>query len=67
VICNPDIKIEKITPDVNFVVITCDGIWEVFESQQVVDFIYQKMKEEMKLSKIVEALFDAIMSPGPSK
>jgi len=67
VICNPDIKIEKITPDMDFVVIACDGIWEVFESQQVVDFIYQKMKEEMKLSKIVEALFDAIMSLGLCK
>lgn len=33
----------------------------------MVDFVYGRMKEEMKLSKIVEALFDAILSPGPSK
>jgi len=43
VTCIPEVKIEKITPDVDFMVIACDGIWEVWDSQKVVEFIYSKL------------------------
>ena len=36
----PDIRSKELTPNVDFAVIGCDGIWEVWTSQQVVDFIY---------------------------
>ena len=63
--CYPDIKEEKITEDCDFVVIACDGIWECRSSQQVVDFVYDRLKKNpsARLSEIVEELLDDIMSP----
>lgn len=40
----------------------CDGIWEVKTSQEIVDFVYERMKKDMKLSKIVEELLDSLLS-----
>jgi len=66
VISLPDVKIEKITPDVDFMVIACDGIWECWESQKVVDFIYSKINSATKLSQIIDDLFEKIISSDPN-
>ena len=62
VISLPDVKIEKIK-DADFIVIACDGIWECWDSQKVVDFIYSKINTAPKLSNIIEELFEKIISP----
>ena len=65
VISLPDVRIEKITSDVDFVVIACDGIWECWESKKVVDFVYEKLHSNPKiaLSQIIDDLFEKIISP----
>ena len=47
-------------------VLACDGIWEGKSSQEVVDFIYMKMKKNPggKLSAIIEDLFNELVSPN---
>lgn len=40
----------------------CDGIWEVKTSQEIVDFVYERIKKDMKTSKIVEELLDSLLS-----
>ena len=66
VISLPDVKIEKISPEVDFMVIACDGIWECWESQKVVDFIYSKINSTVKLSQIIDDLFEKIISSDPN-
>jgi len=66
VISLPDIKVEKLSPDVDFMVIACDGIWEVLESQKVVDFVYSKLSKSVKISQIIDELFESIISPSTS-
>ena len=65
VISLPDVRIEKITSDVDFVVLACDGIWECWESKKVVDFVYDKLRSNPKiaLSQIIDELFEKIISP----
>ena len=62
VIYLPDVKVAKLSPDVDFMVIACDGIWEVWESQKVVDFIYSKLNNEVKLSAIIDEMFEKLIS-----
>ena len=37
----PEVTIESIRPDHDFMIIACDGIWDCLTSQQAVDFVYE--------------------------
>ena len=60
----PDVKKLSLNPETDtYVFLACDGIWNSLNSQEVVDFINQKMKstesdtktdETRKLTKIIE-------------
>lgn len=60
--CAPDLKRRTIKPTDDFIVMACDGIWEVKSSQDIVDFVYERIRKNMKLSKIVEELLDSLLS-----
>ncbi|KAM6432736.1 protein phosphatase 1G [Rhynochetos jubatus] len=68
----PDIKVLTINDDHDFMVIACDGIWNVMSSQEVVDFIQGKITQEDEngvprpLSSIVEELLDQCLAPDTS-
>ena len=61
----PDVKIENLSDDIDFVVIACDGIWDCKTNQEVCDFFEEKLKKEpeQKISKFIEELFDEILAP----
>lgn len=52
----PDIKKITINPTTDdFMVLACDGIWDCYSNQEVVDFVKQRLQEEReKLSQICE-------------
>ena len=61
VTCVPDIKRHIIEPGVDkFVVIGCDGIWELINQNQVCDIVTKKlnMKGESSLKTLAEACED---------
>ncbi|XP_048371604.1 protein phosphatase 1G [Sphaerodactylus townsendi] len=68
----PDIKVLTINDDHDFMVIACDGIWNVMSSQEVVDFVQSKITEKdendklRSLSSIVEELLDRCLAPDTS-
>jgi serine/threonine protein phosphatase PrpC len=39
----PDITCMQVTIDFEFVLLACDGIWDVMSSKQAVDFIHEKV------------------------
>jgi len=41
--CVPDIKERDISSKDEFIVIACDGVWDVMKNQEVVDFVYKKL------------------------
>ena len=61
----PDIKIENLSNDIDFVVIACDGIWDCKTNQEICDFFGDKFKKypDGKISKFIEELFDEIIAP----
>ncbi|RYR40978.1 hypothetical protein Ahy_A09g046720 isoform B [Arachis hypogaea] len=59
----PDITSIELCDDDEFLVIACDGIWDCMSSQQLVDFIHDKLKEENKLSAVCEMVFDRCLAP----
>ncbi|KAM4602991.1 protein phosphatase 1G [Polymixia lowei] len=67
----PDVKVLTLNEDHDFMVIACDGIWNVLSSQEVVDFISERIKPDQSgkarpLTSIVEELLDHCLAPDTS-
>ncbi|XP_075220248.1 putative protein phosphatase CG10417 [Lycorma delicatula] len=62
----PDIKKLEVDPAKDeFIVLACDGIWNYMTSQDVVDFIRQRLNRKTeKMSTICEDLFDHCLAPN---
>jgi len=54
----PEVITEKLTPDCDYILIACDGVWDCKTNQEVADFVSKRMKTQTKLSKIIEELLD---------
>lgn len=42
----PEIRTQKLSGDVDFVVLACDGIWDCMESQECVTYIKEKLNSK---------------------
>ena len=62
---NPDVFIETLTDDCDFMIVACDGVWDCKTNQEACDFVTNALKKNpnMKLSKIIEELLDEILAP----
>lgn len=49
---------------VDFIVMGCDGVWEMKNSQQIVTYIYENKKKKVPTKKIAENLLDTLISPN---
>ncbi|KAF8819146.1 protein phosphatase 2C domain-containing protein [Cardiosporidium cionae] len=45
VIVNPEVRYARLTPDAEFLILACDGLFDVFTSQTAVDFVRNRLKE----------------------
>ncbi|GJN94379.1 hypothetical protein Rhopal_007459-T1 [Rhodotorula paludigena] len=63
VTADPDITVHEATADDEFVVIACDGIWDVLTSQQVIDYVRLAISQEKSLASICEDLMDRCLAP----
>ncbi len=63
VTADPELTVHDHTDDDEFVVIACDGIWDVFSSQQVIDFVRRGIAEKKELATISEELMDRCLAP----
>ena len=44
------------TDDIDFIIMGCDGIWEKRTNEEMVEFVYAKMKENTPLKQIISDL-----------
>ena len=61
----PDISIEKITNDMDFIICACDGIWDCMTSQEAVTYVQEKLKKKKgkdSLATLVEEMLDSILA-----
>jgi len=61
---NPEIQTIDLCLDDEFLIIACDGIWNVMDNQEVVDFVRRKIAEGKTLGEISGALCDVCLSAG---
>lgn len=50
----PDITVTDITPETEFLVLACDGIWDVLTNQEVVDFIRPRIASKMEPGQVLK-------------
>jgi hypothetical protein len=44
----PDVEVHDLTPEHEFIVLACDGIWDVLTNQEVLDFIRVRISKQME-------------------
>jgi len=59
---DPEIKKIEITTSDQFLILACDGVWDVKSSQQAVDYVHEKIKENVPLERICELLLDECLA-----
>ncbi|CAB3402543.1 unnamed protein product [Caenorhabditis bovis] len=59
----PDVIIDKLTPDHEFIVLACDGIWDVMSNQEVVDFVRERFAQKRDPQAICEELLIRCLAP----
>jgi len=60
----PDVSEHDITPDDEFLVVACDGIWDCESSQGVVEFVRRGIAAHQSLDKICENFMNKSLSNG---
>jgi len=60
----PEIREIQLVDEDEFMVLGCDGVWESWSNQEMVDFIRPRLKQGEKISAICSAVCDALVCPS---
>ena len=58
---NPDIKIIE-NRDLDFIIMGCDGIWEIKQNHEMVEWVRRRIDNRKPLDAILEELLDELLS-----
>lgn len=61
----PEVSVEKLTNDCDFIIVACDGIWDCMSSQECCNFVSSRLKTKKGKESVVEVvkeLFDNIVA-----
>lgn len=61
--CAPDMRVEQITEQDEFLFLGCDGVFELHSTQGAIDIARAAIMEGKPLTQVVEELVDACCSP----
>lgn len=63
----PDVRRVSLTPADRFLLLACDGIWDVMSNQQAVEFVNTRLDRNMKPGDICIELLDACLAKNPKE
>eukprot|EP01138_Halocafeteria_seosinensis_P009829 gb/GECG01010040.1/.p1 GENE.gb/GECG01010040.1/~~gb/GECG01010040.1/.p1 ORF type:complete len:1693 (+),score=310.03 gb/GECG01010040.1/:1-5079(+) len=58
----PDVRAEVVSAGSEFIILACDGVWDVLSSQQAVNFVRRKLVEQQDIQKAAEELVQKAIS-----
>ena len=60
----PEMKVENLTPDCDFIILACDGVWDCLTNQEICDIVKDRLRKEPNiiLSKIIEDILENILA-----
>jgi len=68
IICStPDVLIKELTPEDEFIIVACDGVWDVMTNQQACDFVRTRLMEKMDVAQIGEEVLEECCTADPQK
>merc|ERR1711937_934804 len=62
----PDVKHIKLTDEDEFLILACDGIWNVMTSQEAIDFVRDRLEKDSVITDILGEMFDLCIAPDTS-
>lgn len=62
---DPDVTEWEIKPTDEFIVLACDGIWDVKTNDEVITFVRDRLKRNIPLDKICEEIMEDCLAPTP--
>ena len=63
VVATPDITTFELQKGDEFLILACDGIWDVLSNQEAVDFVRKRIKQGQDLGSICEDMCDHCLAP----
>ena len=66
VTANPEIRSTELTPNDEFLILACDGIWDVLTNQEAVEFVRNRLLQGMSPKEICEAACDFCLAEDTS-
>lgn len=59
----PDVIVKDLTPEHEFILLACDGIWDVMTNDEVVEFVRTRIAALMEPEQICEELMTRCLAP----
>eukprot|EP00828_Plagiopyla_frontata_P035266 TRINITY_DN461_c0_g1_i4.p2 TRINITY_DN461_c0_g1~~TRINITY_DN461_c0_g1_i4.p2 ORF type:complete len:119 (-),score=31.73 TRINITY_DN461_c0_g1_i4:89-445(-) len=66
IISVPEITTRKIQADDDFILMGCDGVYEIFTNEELGQKIKELMNQKYKKQEIIEQFLDQIIAPNTS-
>mmetsp|Transcript_42396 Transcript_42396/g.112204 ORF Transcript_42396/g.112204 Transcript_42396/m.112204 type:complete len:401 (-) Transcript_42396:184-1386(-) len=63
----PDIIAEPLTDEDEFIVLACDGVWDVKTNQEVIDYVRPRLRQGQRIPDVIEGLLDACLCESPQE
>lgn len=61
----PDVKAFVLQPEDQFMVLACDGVWDVMSNQEVVDFVKKQLDQKLHPTMVACNLLDNCLAGDP--